>query len=461
MLDSSHQYFFISEENQDRFVSVLKKLIERKKTKWLKRILEQIHSTALARLWPFLSDVEQNIIIGLLNPEASAELLPELSETERSELLKTKNTEWIVNRLEELESDDIVDILKGLETWEAKSIIRRFKKDYSQKIKELLKYPEETAGALMTSDFMAVLESATIETIIRQFRKVIEKDEVEDLHLVFVVNKQNQLLGYIPLRKLILEKPKKEAREIMSPPIITVRPDLDQEEVAKIFRHYDLISLPVVDERNTILGRITVDDIVDVMQDEASEDVYRMVGLAKEENITNKISTSLKHRFPWMLINLVTTSLAAFVVSLYQGVIKEYIILAAFMPIIAALGGATGNQMVAMIVRGLATGDLYWKRINWILFREVISVIIGSSVIGAIIGLAAWKLEGSYILGLIVFFSLLLNMIFATLAGAGVPLMLKLLRQDPAWGSSVLVSAITDMMGFFIFLGLASYYLIS
>ncbi|MDH5717163.1 MAG: magnesium transporter [Spirochaetia bacterium] len=456
MLESSHQYYLITEENQQRIVSLIKRLIGRKRESWLKKILSQIHSTAMANLWHFFNKTEKQLIISLLPSDINADLLAELDEAERTEILKSKNTEWIVDKLKSLEPDDTVDILKGLEKWEANSIIKKFDKTYSQKIKELMKYPEETAGALMTSDFMAVIETATVEKIISQFRKVVEKDELEDLHLIFVVNKQNQFLGYIPLRKLILEKKNKKANEIMSPPLVTVQPGLDQEETARIIQNYDIVSLPVVDDRNVLLGRITIDDIVDVLEKEASEDVYKMVGLNKNEKISNTLSTSLKHRIPWLFVNLFTTSLAAIIVGFFHGTLQKFIILASFMPIVAALGGATGNQMVAMIVRGLATGDLNWKKAKWVLFREINSVIIGSLIIGSLIGFTAYKIENSYILGVIVASALLLNMIFATITGIAIPFLLKFARQDPAWGSSVLVSALTDAMGFLIFLGMAA-----
>ncbi len=460
MPETKQKYLIVSDENQQRIVSILKRLVAHRKAETLKSFLLQIHPTELANLWHGFDETEQDIIITLLTPEYSAEFLSELEAPEREEIFRSKDTEWIVDRLEELESDDIVDILKGLSTWEANFIIKRFDQDYSAKIKELLKYPEETAGALMTSDFLAVSQGAKIENIIKTFRKVIEKDQINDVHFVYVTDKQSKLQGYIPIRALILEKPSAKARDVMLPPPVTLNPTMDQEEVAKIFKDFNLISAPVVNEDGILLGRITVDDIVDVLDEEASEDVFMMMGVGKDEKMSNNIFTSFRHRLPWMLINLGTSSLSVAVISFFTTALQKNILLAIFMPMVAPLGGATGNQMVAIIVRGLALGELHWGQVRWVLFREVSAVALGAIVVGAIITTISYYSNIDMHVGIIVAVSLLLNMVLATLIGAGIPLILKLLRFDPALGSSILVAATTDVMGFFIFLGLATWFLL-
>ena len=456
MADAVQQIIPVSKHNLDRIVRVVKKLISRRKSTRLTSLLQRIHAADLTRLWNYFNEAERVQILNLLSEEDSAALLSELDSEVRSEIIKSKNTDWIVDRLEELGPDDSVDILKDLSKWEADFIIRHFDSEYSKKIKELLHYPEETAGALMTSDFFAVAQNGTVETIIKQFRKETENNDLQDLHFIYVVDSKNRLVGYISLRKLILERPKKKAKDIMKPVPVLVQPTMDQEEVAKLFRDYDLISAPVVNETNVLLGRITVDDIVDVLEEEASEDVYHMFGLHKGEKISNGILISLRHRFPWMLINIATTTLAAVVIGFYKGLIEQFVMLAMFMPMVAALGGATGNQMVAMIVRGLALGNLHWKEIRWILIRDISAVMLGALVIGVLVGFLSDLVFDNYLLGFVVAVALLLNMVFATVVGAAIPLLLKLFKMDPAYGSSILVAASTDIMGFFIFLSLAS-----
>ncbi len=453
----AQQFIPVTPENQQRIVKLVKKLIGRRKSIWLKGLLEKLHESDLAHIWNLFDDAERSHLLNSLDHEKSAGVLSELDSQHRTDILKSKNTEWILDRLEELDPDDLVDILKELSSWEADFIIRRFDKAFSQKIKELLKYQEETAGALMTSDFFAVSQNATVETVITQFRQEATQNELEDLHFIYVVDSQNHLLGYIPLRKLILEKPQKKVKDLMKPPPVRVSPNMDQEEVAALFRKYDLISVPVVnDVDNILLGRITIDDIVDVLEEEASEDVFHMFGLHKGEKITNGVFISLRHRLPWMLINIATTSLAAIIIGFYKGLIEELVLLAMFMPMVAALGGATGNQMVAMVVRGLAVGQMHWKHVRWILFRDISAVVLGAIIVGSGIGLVAETVFHNGMFGLVVALALLLNMVFATIVGAAIPFGLKFFNMDPAYGSSILVAALTDMMGFLIFLGLAS-----
>lgn len=459
-VEPEQQYIPVTEENRARIVRVIKKIIERRKDVWFEAFLLRLHAIDIAHLWNFFTEEEQSRIINALPREESAEVLSELEPVERTAILKSKNIEWIFSRLEELDPDDLVDILKELSKWEADFIIRRFDAEFSQKIKELLKYPEETAGALMTSNFLTVSQNATVETVIKQFRQEAEENEMQDLHFIYVVDSQNHLLGYIPIRILILEKPDKRAKDLMKPPPVRINPEMDQEEVAQIFRKYDLISIPVVSVDNVLLGRITIDDILEVLEEEVSEDVYRMFGLHKGEKFSNGIFISLKHRLPWMFINIVSTALSAVIIGLYKGLIEQFVVLAMFMPMVAALGGASGNQMVAMIVRGLAVGQLHWKHVRWVLFRDTIAVTLGALLIGALIGAATHFLFQDYTLGLVVGLALLLNMVFATIMGAAIPLLLRLFNLDPALGSSILVAGSTDMMGFFIFLWLASEILI-
>lgn len=456
MPETRQQYLLISDENREKVTRVIKKLIFLRRARLLQNILGGVHPSNLASIWDYFTEPEQDIIISLLDPESAAELISELDESDRTEIFRSKNTEWIIDRLSELDPDDIADILRGLSTREANFIIRRFDRDYSEKIKSLLQYPAETAGAIMTSDFLAVNENARVESIIKQFRKVVEEDELEDIHFIYVVDQKNHYLGYIPLRVLILEKPRRRAVDIMTRPQVTVTDSLDQEQVAAIFRDFDMISSAVINDEGILLGRITIDDIVDVLNEEATEDVFRMVGVNKGERPSNSIRVSFKHRLPWMFINMITTGISSVVVGFFSGVLEQFVTLAVFMPMIAALGGATGNQMVAIVVRGMALGEMHLNHVKWLLFRELVAVAGGAVIIGVLIGIAAAYVGDTWLLGAVVSSALIMNMLFATITGAGIPMLLRLLRLDPALGSSILVSAVTDTVGFLIFLGLAT-----
>ena len=361
--------------------------------------------------------------------------------------------------MEELETDEVVDILKELPSQEANFIIHKFEKEHSDKIRKLIHYPEETAGSLMSSNFFAVNQNASIGGIIKKLREIEEKDEIEHLQFVYVVDENDKLLGYISIRTLILRKPKQKAKSVMKATPTLITPFMDQEEVAKVFKDLNLIALPVINEEGTLLGQITIDDIVDVLEEEASEDAFKMVGLEIEKRMTNSVLISLRSRLPWLFITLGATSLSALVIKYFEPTLERFITLAAFMPMIAAMSGAIANQMVTLIVRGLAVGELHWKEIRRFLTREFASVFISSIVIGTLLAILAHNVHEQSGFGLVIGFTFILIMLTATLIGISLPLLLKFFGFDPATGSSMLTTTLTDTVSFSIFLGFAALFL--
>lgn len=459
-MEKSNQYITLSEKNRERYFYIIQNLLERQSESWLTVLVNRVHPAEIENWWSGFSEQKQDRILNCLPKETRALLVSELHENDRNFLFRRHSNAWILNLLEELDSDDVADILRGMSYWYADSIITHLDKKDALKIKALLKYPSETAGSLMSLDFLAVQEDANLETIVTQFRQVVEVEEIDDIHFIYVINQESKLTGYLPLRKLILEKAERKAKDIMLPPVVSILPTVDQEEVVNVFRTHDLITVPVTDEKGVLLGRITIDDVVDVLDDEVSEDVFQMVGLTKDEHLSNDLLTSMKNRIPWMLLNLFTSIMAASIIGMFNATLEKLVILAMFMPMVAALGGATANQMVALIVRGLAMGELHWSSVRWILIREVSSVLVGGVLIGVLAGGFAFHLHSSLALSMIIAVALLLNLLFAILVGTGVPLFLKFLKFDPAMGSSVIVAAFTDMVGFLIFLSLASQFLL-
>ena len=316
----------------------------------------------------------------------------------------------------------------------------------------------------MSSDFFAVNQSATIDVIIEQFREFSKKESAKTkksgIQFIYVVDKNAHLQGYIPVRKLILEKPKKKAKEVMHPPPATITPYMDQEEVANIFKDHDFLVLPVLDEEGALLGRITIDDVVDVLEKEASEDVFKMVGLNLDRGISRSLLHSFNSRLPWLLIHLSTSILSALVIRHFQTTLEKYVVLVFFMPIVATLGGATGSQMVAMIVRGFAIGELHLKQIKWFLLRELGAVFLSALIIGILTAVFSYTLYNDIKFGLLVLVALLLNMLLSTIIGVSIPFFLKLFNFDPATGGAIMVTALTDILGFYIFLVLASIFLL-
>jgi magnesium transporter len=296
-------------------------------------------------------------------------------------------------------------------------------------------------------------------TVAEAFRFIRENyHDANELFYLYVLDRHGVLIGVINLRALILAEPEQTIEEIMNRDVISVRVDTDQEEVAQILSRYDLLAVPVVDEQHRLVGIITIDDVVDVIEEEATEDIYRLAQISEEAELFSPIPRAIRNRLPWLFINLGTALLSASVVTRFQGTISLVPILAAFMPVIAAQGGNAGNQTMTIVVRSLGLGEIDLSDAWPALRHEFMIGIINGLSLGLSLGLIAYLWDGSAILGVIVFCAMLLNLVIAALAGVVVPMTLKRLGVDPALGSSMFVTATTDIMGFAIFLGLATYF---
>ncbi len=456
MESSNSTLLYLSQENQDRVVRIFKQLILRRHSVWVNSLLTNTHPKDIANLWDFFSTHEQEVILSILPVKHSADLISEINQGHRENIFRTKSIDWVVERLQCLEIDDVAEILRRLPEREANFIIKKFGGKYFTDIQDLLNYPEETAGSLMNPDFLALPYSTTISRSIQKCRKLYHAKQLGEMDFIYIVDKNNRLMGYLPLSRLFLEKPSQKLQDIMLAIPVKIKPYLDQEDVAKIFKDYDFVSVPVVDKHDILLGRITIDDIVDVLESEANEDVHKIMGLSTEKGI-NSVFSSFKNRLPWMFVNLVTTSIAAILISLFETTLSNFVVLVAFIPMVAALGGATGNQMVAMIIRSLSMGELRFKQIKTVIVREVTSVILGASCIAVIILVVIEGMYQNLWLAVVLSISLIFTMVLATLLGVFIPFMLKLCKQDPALGSSILVAACTDIIGVYTFLVLSTY----
>jgi magnesium transporter len=315
-----------------------------------------------------------------------------------------------------------------------------------------LRYPPDTAGGLMQTEYAAVLEGATVEEAVEIVRTLAEA--VSDIHNVFVVDYRFHLLGVLPLSRLILARANETVDAVMDRQVISVTVNTDQEEVAQLFRKYDLLSLPVTDPRGALLGRITIDDVVDVLEEEASEDFAKLSGLGQEEPIFDSPMRAIRRRLPWLGLNLVTTSVSASVIGLFEGTIQTIAVAAALMTIVAAQGGNAGVQTLTVMVRGLALGQVTVVHARAILFKEL-AVACGNGVaLGLVAGVAGYVLHRQALLAVVLGLALLVNYLVAALVASLIPLTLHWLRSDPAVASSVFVTACTDLCGFFSFLGL-------
>ncbi|HXD38716.1 MAG TPA: magnesium transporter, partial [Rhodanobacter sp.] len=327
-----------------------------------------------------------------------------------------------------------------------------------EQVQSALSYEDDQLGALMDFEMVTIREDVSLEVVLRYLRRWDELPPQTDK--LFVINQDNLLTGVLPLHWLLVNSPDKMVSAVMAPDVNTFHPTDDANEVAQAFERYDLVTAPVVDERGHLIGRITIDAMVDVIREESESEALGRVGLREEEDIFASVWASLRNRWMWLAINLMTAFIASRVISLFEGSIERLVALAALMPIVAGIGGNSGNQTITMIVRALALNQISADSARRLWRKELIVSLANGVVWGGVIGLVAWLLYDSASLGLVMTAAMTLNLLLAAFAGVGIPMLMTRLGRDPALGSSVLITAMTDSGGFFIFLGLATVFLL-
>jgi magnesium transporter len=416
--------------------------------------INKLHPADSAQIINELPSEYQPTAFSLLNTENASDVIHDLHDELREEILETIQQPRLVKIMDEMDSDEATDIAAELDEERLKDVLEKIDKEDSEEIKQLLVYDEESAGGLMQKEIIAVNADMKRDEMIEYIRQ--NHEEVENIHYVFVVDDKNILLGIIEMSRLLLAKPQREARDIMDKDIISVPVDMDQEQVAHMFRKYDIYILPVVDKANQLLGRITVDDIIDVIDDEASEDVYKMVGLENEDRVFTSPLSSVRKRLPWLTLNLFTALLVSSVVGIFESTIKQLSFLAVLMPIVAGLGGNSGTQTLTVITRGIALGELTLHNTFKAILKEITVGIINGLLIGSVAMLLAYLFKGNILLGVVLAVAMICNMFIAGLVGSLIPVIMKRLKFDPALASSVIITMLTDIGGFASFLGLAS-----
>jgi magnesium transporter len=368
-------------------------------------------------------------------------------------LLTNRSAEEIAKLLQEIPSDDAAALIDYLPDELSREVLELMRRRESAQVESLLEYGEKTAGRIMNPQVFALSEDLTVGEAITALQSA---RDVEMVFYLYVVDGRRHLVGVTSLRRLLLVSPETPLKRIMTPEVISVRVDTDQEEVARQVASYNLLAVPVVDEENKLVGVITVDDVIDVIKDEATEDLLRMAGVSSDERVATPAFEALRKRLPWLGVNLVTAFLAASVVALFEGTIARATALAVFMPIVAGMGGNAGTQTLTVVVRGLALGELSGSNARKALLKEAGIGLGNGVVLGFIAASIAWVTKGDPMLGLLLGLAMVLNMLVAATAGTIVPLGLKALKVDPALASSVFITTFTDMVGFATFLGLAT-----
>jgi magnesium transporter len=422
----------------------------------LLNLLQKQHPADLAQIFSDLNDKDREASFVLLaerNGRLAMETISELGPEKGAALLATRSAEEIAKLAQEIPSDDAAALIDYLPEELSAAVLDLMRPKESGVVENLLEYDEQTAGRIMNPHVFAVSEDMTVGEAITELQS---NRDVEMVFYLYVVDERRHLVGVTSLRRLLLVAPETPLKRIMTADLISARVDMDQEEVARQVASYNLLAIPVVDEENKLVGVITVDDVIDVIKDEATEDIMRLAGVAGDERVFTPATESLRKRLPWLGVNLGTAFLAAAVVGLFTGTIDALPILAVFMPIVAGMGGNAATQTLTVIVRGIALGELTWSNSRKALLKEA-GVGIGNGVVlGIIAAVVAWITRGDPILGMVLGAAMIINMFVAATAGVLVPLGLRAANVDPALASSVFITTMTDVFGFFSFLGLAT-----
>lgn len=392
-----------------------------------------------------------------IDNELMAEIIEQASEELQVRIIKLFEFKSIVHLFSYMSNDDIADILGNLPIKMRKDLLKLMKTGDTRQLQELLGYDEDSAGGIMTTEYIALRGDLLIGESLKKIKEIGPKTEV--IETIFVLNNNKELIGTADLRDILVAPEDEKLLNIMNDNIISVHPEEDQEKVSLLVSKYDLKAIPVINHKNSLLGIITVDDIIDVIVEEQTEDILMMGGVSKEERVDSSLGTSIKRRLPWLFINLGTAFLAAFTVGLFEDVIAQVVALAAAMPIVAGMGGNAGTQTLSVVIRSIALGEVSLKK-NWkLVFKEVGLGIINGAATGVVTGIILYMKYNNPYLGLIIFAAMIGNLVIAGFFGFIIPLLLKVFGVDPALASAIFLTTATDVFGFFLFLGLAKMFL--
>ncbi|MBT3322110.1 MAG: magnesium transporter [Anaerolineae bacterium] len=442
--------------NIDKLLTLLQDALERDDFDAAIKIIEALRGPDQAVLFDELEEDEQKELLPKLKNEISADILEDLDDPEAVKLAESLPLETIIQIVDEMEPDEAADLLGDMSDEQSQALLTRLHD--ADEVRPLLLYPDESAGGLMTSEFLALHPLMTAGEATEALRAW--NPDSEEIYYLFVADDEENLVGIIGLRVLILADPNSVIEKIMDRDVISVNASVDQEDCARTMAHYDLAAIPVVDESGLLIGIITHDDIVDVLEEEATEDVYRLSNLSDSElDPDSPIKEQLKGRLPWLYLNTLTALFGAWVISNYEHIIAQAAVLALFQSVVAGQGGNTASQNIAMAVRTLATEHVGARAQRRIIIRQFFMGILLGVAVGSVVALGVYLWRGNIYLSFVLGLALVANLSFGSMIGVLIPLGLEKIGVDPALASSVLVTAATDSLGFFIFLSLAAHFL--
>ena len=435
-------------------ISIIRRLLGGKNSKSLHTILLKIQAADLTQLFNILNDHEErHLIDALISIDKAADTLIELPEQQLKEVLTKIDQQKILNILSKAQEDDATYFLNLLDEEIREQVLEKIPAQKRGRLRQLLNYPEESAGRMMTTEVFTLPITLTAQEAIERIRN---RSQDESIYYIYCIDENRQLKGVLSLRELIGAPAQTPLQNLIKKEVLTVSTHATEKEVAQLVSHYDFIAVPVVDEQNALKGIITVDDVVDIIQEQATADIYASAGLQEDDKVYSSVSFSVKNRIPWILLNLMTATIAGTVMSAFEETMGQLIILAALSTIVSGVSGNTGTQSLTVVTRGLAIGDFNFTTYLKAIAKEVSVGTIMGVIVGICSGLLVYFWKGNKVVAVIICITMILNSIVATLLGCVIPLALKRLKVDPASGSSVLLTFVTDCFGFFTFLGIAT-----
>ncbi|MGQ2965009.1 magnesium transporter [Methylophilus sp.] len=433
---------------------LVESLVHKQNLNILQHKLDQLHPADVAYILESLPLDDRLMVWDLVKAERDGEILLEASDAVRQTLIADMDSEELLAAAEQLNTDELADLAPDLPKDVLQDLMYSLDTQNRERLQSALSYPEDTVGAIMDFDIVTIRDDITLEVVLRYLRRLPKFPDHTDK--LFVINRDDILQGVLPLKRIILNDPETAVGDIMSTDAVVFHPEDMSDQAAMAFERYDLVTAPVVDNNRKLVGRITVDTVMDIIREEAEADMLSWAGLREEEDFFASIWKSVQNRWAWLAINLVTALVASRVIGLFEDSIEKIVALAALMPIVAGIGGNSGNQTSTMIVRGLALGQISSYHMKSLLQKELGVALLNGLLWGGVLGVISYMLYGSYALGLVMMSAMTLNLLLAAVNGVMIPLVMNKLGRDPAVGTSVMITAITDSGGFLIFLGLAT-----
>ncbi len=433
-------------------------LVHKQNLTELQKKLDILHSADVAYILEALPLEARLKVWEMVKAERDGDILLEVSDSVRQTLIADMDSDELLAAAEQLDTDELADLAPDLPKDVLQDLMDSLDSQNRERLQSALSYPDAAVGALMDFDIVTIREDITLEVALRYLRRLGNLPDHTDK--LFVVDRHDTLLGVLPLKRMVVNDLDVNVADVMAEDAVVFHPEDIADDAAKAFERYDLVTAPVVDVNRKLIGRITVDAVMDYIREEAESDMLSMAGLREEEDFFASVWKSVQNRWAWLAINLVTAIIASRVIGLFEGSIEKIVALAALMPIVAGIGGNSGNQTTTMIVRGLALGQVSAHNMKSLITKELGVALLNGLIWGGVLALIAYALYNNYQLGLVMMAAMTLNLLLAAIMGVMIPLVMNKFGRDPAVGSSVLITAVTDSGGFFIFLGIATLFLI-